>query len=75
MNKQKWAVFASQRTSHSQKNSTALVKKVQQCLFFLRTLKKAGLPQQLLATCYHCITESILAYSISVWCISCPAQQ
>ncbi|XP_055501117.1 uncharacterized protein LOC129702998 [Leucoraja erinacea] len=52
-------------------NTAALVKKAQQRLFFLRTLKKTGLPQQLLTTFYRCTTESILTYGISVWYLSC----
>lgn len=54
-------------------NTTALVKKAQQGLFFLRTLKKASLPQQMLVTFYHCTTRSILTYYISVWYLSCTA--
>ncbi len=39
-------------------NSTALVKKAQQPLYFLRTLKKNKLPPGLLKAFYHCCMES-----------------
>lgn len=47
-------------------NTMALVKKAQQRLFFLRTLRKACLPKQMLTTFYLCTIESILTYCISV---------
>ncbi|XP_059827153.1 paladin-like, partial [Hypanus sabinus] len=37
------------------------------------TLKKAGLPEQMLVTFYRCTIESILTYCISVWYLSCTA--
>lgn len=54
-------------------NTTALNKKAQQWLIFLRTLKKAGLPQTLLVNFSPCITDRILTYCISVWYLSCTA--
>lgn len=65
-------------------NTTALIKKAQQLqfsqsrsmlrqslMFFLRMLRKAGLPQQMLITFYRCTIERILTYCISVWFHSC----
>ncbi|XP_059807146.1 uncharacterized protein LOC132381625 isoform X4 [Hypanus sabinus] len=40
-------------------NTTTIVKKAQQRLFFLRTLKTAGLPEQMLVTFNRCTLESI----------------
>lgn len=48
-------------------NSITQVKKAQQRLFSLRTLKKAGLQQELLVTFYRCSIESIITYCISTW--------
>ena len=48
-------------------NTTALVKKAQQRLYFLRLLQKVNLSQQLLESFYHCSIESILTYDILVW--------
>ena len=39
----------------------------------LRTLRKAGLRQQLLVSFYRCTMESIITNCISVWYISCKA--
>ncbi|KAF7655800.1 hypothetical protein LDENG_00050640, partial [Lucifuga dentata] len=47
-------------------NTTFLVKKAQQCLFFLRTLRRNKLPQKLLINFYCCTIESILTYCCTV---------
>ncbi|KAF7668955.1 hypothetical protein LDENG_00267500 [Lucifuga dentata] len=54
-------------------NITALVKKSQQRLYFLRTLRRMDLSQKLLLSFYHCSIESILTYSMLVWFVSCTA--
>ena len=43
-------------------NTTALVKKVQQRLYFLRLLKKNNLSEKLLVSFYCSSTDSILTY-------------
>ena len=48
-------------------NTTALLKKAQKRLFFLRQLKKFGLPRATLIHFYTAIVESILTHSITVW--------
>ncbi|KAI5610553.1 gastrula zinc finger protein XlCGF28.1-like [Silurus asotus] len=50
-----------------QQNTSALVKKAQPCLYFLRSLKKSHLSPGILTCFYHCIIESILTNSITVW--------
>ncbi len=50
-------------------NTSHLAKRAQQRLFFLREMKQARLSTQL--NFYHCITESVLAYGIVVWCAAC----
>ncbi|KAI5619386.1 gastrula zinc finger protein XlCGF28.1-like [Silurus asotus] len=50
-----------------QQNMSALVKKAQQRLYFLRSLKKSHLSPGILTSFYHCIIESILTNSITVW--------
>src|SRR4029434_10304142 len=52
-------------------NTSTLVKKAHQCLFFLRRLKKANLSPQILVNFYRCTIESILTNCISVWYGSC----
>ena len=49
-------------------NTTAIVKKAQQRLHFLRILRKNNLQQNLMVTFYRSTIESVLAYCISVWC-------
>ncbi|KAK7877771.1 hypothetical protein WMY93_030585 [Mugilogobius chulae] len=46
---------------------SSLVKKAQQRMYFLRQLKKAKLPAQMMVQFYTAITESILTSSITVW--------
>ncbi|XDV25252.1 hypothetical protein PO909_029198 [Leuciscus waleckii] len=55
-------------------NTSHLVKKAQQRLFFLRKLKKAKVPTQLLVNFYRSTIESILCYCITVWYSSCTAE-
>ncbi len=52
-------------------NTAALVKRAQQRLYFLRTLRKAHLSARLLKSFYHCTVESILTYCITVWYGNC----
>ncbi|KAK2905566.1 hypothetical protein Q8A73_009509 [Channa argus] len=52
-------------------NTSSLVKKVHQCLFFLRTLKKNRLSSDILVNFYHCAIESILTNCVKVWYGSC----
>ncbi|KAK3572709.1 hypothetical protein QTP86_006144 [Hemibagrus guttatus] len=52
-------------------NTTYLVKKAQQRLFFLRKLKKAKVPSQLLVNFNRSTIESILSHCITVWYTSC----
>ena len=54
-------------------NISALAKKGQQRLYFLRTMRKANLPQKLLQTFYTCAIQSIITYNIIVWFNSCTA--
>ena len=55
-------------------NTSHLVKKAQQRLFFLRKLKWAGLSSQLLVNFCRATIESILCLSVTVWYSSCTAQ-
>ncbi|KAJ8404745.1 hypothetical protein AAFF_G00336080 [Aldrovandia affinis] len=48
-------------------NTSSLVKKAHQRLFFLRRLRKAHLSPQILVNFYRCAIESILTNSITVW--------
>ncbi|KAL2084975.1 hypothetical protein ACEWY4_020493 [Coilia grayii] len=48
-------------------NINAILKKAQQRMYFLRQLRKHGLPQELLVTFYTAVVESILCSSITVW--------
>ncbi len=52
-------------------NTTALVKKAQQRLHFLRVLRKEQLNTNLLVTFYRSAIESLLTYAVSVWHSSC----
>ena len=52
-------------------NTSALVKKAQQRLHFLRVLKKEQLSTSLLVTFYRSTIESLLTYAVSVWHSSC----
>ncbi|KAK3519981.1 hypothetical protein QTP70_010107 [Hemibagrus guttatus] len=48
-------------------NTSTLVRKAQQHLYFLRRLKKVHLSPKILTNFYRCIIESILTSSITVW--------
>ncbi|KAL2088252.1 hypothetical protein ACEWY4_015151 [Coilia grayii] len=52
-------------------NTTALVKKAQQRLHFLRVLRKEQLNTNLLVTFYRTAIESLLTYAVSVWHSNC----
>ncbi|KAI4882866.1 hypothetical protein NFI96_000892 [Prochilodus magdalenae] len=54
-------------------NSSVLVKKAQQHLYFLRSLKKVHLSPRILVNFYRCTIESILTNGISVWYGNCCA--
>ncbi|KAI4875417.1 hypothetical protein NFI96_032939, partial [Prochilodus magdalenae] len=54
-------------------NSSVLVKKAQQRLYFLRSLKKVHLSPRILVNFYRCTIESILTNGISVWYGNCCA--
>lgn len=54
-------------------NTTSIVKKAQQCLHFLRRMRRADLPPSALTTFYRGAIESILTSSLSVWYGSCSA--
>ena len=48
-------------------NTTQLVKKAQQRLYFLRRLRKFGMSAEILRNFYICVVESILTSCITVW--------
>ncbi|KAM7379021.1 hypothetical protein PAMP_017842 [Pampus punctatissimus] len=52
-------------------NTSTLVKKAHQRLFFLRRLKKINLSPQILVNFYRCTIESILTNCITVWYGNC----
>lgn len=52
-------------------NTSTLIKKAQQRLFFLRKLKKAELSPQILRNFYLCTVESILTNCFTVWYGNC----
>ncbi len=54
-------------------NITSLNKKGQQCLHFLRWLKRASLPPPILTTFYRGTIESVLTTCITVWYGNCSA--
>lgn len=54
-------------------NTTALVKKAQQRMYFLRLLKKNHLCEKLLVSFYRCSIKSILTYCVCAWFSSCTA--
>ena len=53
------------------RNTTALLKKAQQKLYFLRLLRKNTFLKKLLVSFYRCSGESVLNYGISLWFASC----
>ncbi len=48
-------------------NITALVKKAQKRLYFLRMVRKVNLSQQLLLSFYRCSIESVLTHGLLAW--------
>ncbi len=54
-------------------NTMSLSKKAQQCLHFLRRLKRASLPPPILTTFYRGTIESVLTSCITVWYGNCSA--
>ena len=52
-------------------NTTSVIGKAQQRLYYLRKLKQEGLPNNLLVNFYHCAVESVLTYCATVWFCSC----
>ncbi len=51
-------------------NTTSLLKKAQQRLYYLRTLRKNSLIEELSVSFYRCSIESVLSYGISLWFVS-----
>ncbi len=54
-------------------NTAALAKKAQQCLYFLRKLRRARAPASIMCTFYRGTIESILTSCITVWYGACNA--
>ncbi len=54
-------------------NTAALAKKAQQCLYFLRKLRRARAPTPIMCTFYRGTIESILTSCITVWYGACNA--
>jgi hypothetical protein len=52
-------------------NNTTLVKRAQQRLYFLKRLKKFGMPPQVLSKYYCCTIKSILTGCITAWYRNC----
>ncbi|KAK0154402.1 hypothetical protein N1851_003511 [Merluccius polli] len=52
-------------------NTSAVVKKAQQRLHFLRILRRINLKRELLTIFYRCSIESVLTYFLCVWFSSC----
>ncbi|XP_073669588.1 uncharacterized protein [Paramisgurnus dabryanus] len=48
-------------------NTIAIVKKAQQRLYFLRTLKRNNLSAELLKVFYQCAIESVITYGMTAW--------
>ena len=55
-------------------NTLRITKKAQQRLYFLRRLKKFGMPTKILCNFYRGTVESVLTTSIRVWYGRCTAQ-
>ncbi len=54
-------------------NTAALAKKAQQCLYFLRKLRRARAPASIMCTFYRGTIERILTSCITVWYGACNA--
>ncbi|KAI3373987.1 hypothetical protein L3Q82_022554, partial [Scortum barcoo] len=57
------------------KNTSCLIRKAHQCLYFLRRLRRAGLGSSVLTSFYRCVVESVLSSCIIVWHGSCSAAE
>eukprot|EP00061_Rhincodon_typus_P011659 g36849.t1 len=55
-------------------NVDATVKAAQQCLFFLRRLRKFGMSIAILTNFYRCTIESMVSGCIMAWYGNCSAQ-
>jgi len=53
------------------KNTSELLKKAQQRLYFLRVLRKNNITQRLLVSYYQASIDSVLTYCMCVWWTSC----
>ncbi|KAI4877369.1 hypothetical protein NFI96_009196, partial [Prochilodus magdalenae] len=54
-------------------NTSSLVRKAHQRLYFLRRWRRAGLGSSVLTSFYRCVVESVVCSSINVWHGSCSA--
>ncbi|KAK1792505.1 hypothetical protein P4O66_012434 [Electrophorus voltai] len=52
-------------------NTSSITKRAQQCLYFLRKLRKAHLPSPILTTFYRGTIKSILSSCITTWFGNC----
>ncbi|XP_062850237.1 uncharacterized protein LOC134312316 [Trichomycterus rosablanca] len=52
-------------------NTTAVTKKANQRLYFLRKLRRAGLHTDILRSFYSCVVESTLTTCLTVWYAGC----
>ena len=52
-------------------NTTTIIKKAQQRLYFLRVLRNNFLIKKLLVSFFRCFIESVLTYCMCVWFASC----
>ncbi|KAI3374111.1 hypothetical protein L3Q82_005925 [Scortum barcoo] len=57
------------------KNTSCLIRKAHQRLYFLRRLRRAGLGSSVLTSFYRCVVESVLSSCIIVWHGSCSAAE
>ena len=48
-------------------NTSAVVKKAHQRMYFLRRLRRFGVSQKLLVSFYRAVIESVLTFSVTVW--------
>ncbi|KAI3372152.1 hypothetical protein L3Q82_007008 [Scortum barcoo] len=56
-------------------NTSSLIRKAHQRLYFLRRLRRAGLGSSVLTSFYRCVVESVLSSCIIVWHGSCSAAE
>ena len=56
-------------------NTSAIIKKAHQRLYFLRVLRKNNLSRELMMSFYRCSIESVLTYCAGVWFRSCTAAE